>query len=253
GERRALGDWGLLLEDSEAVRSLAWPGAETAPGTDDPAASAADPAPLLTRRPLRLSARDGHALRLAPDGEALVAWRNEGRGRVGATILSDSYRLWLSGRQAAHGQLWADTVQTLARATGTHTAAAPEPAWLGERTSLCGLAAGDSITAPDGRRTALAIDPATGDAACAGYWPLQAGRHALQRGDDTLPLLVRDPAAYPAMHAAQRQAATLALAAQAPSAEASPQPGPGPRWPWWLAWLLASTALWWFERRPQTL
>lgn len=264
GDRRRLGDWGLVLEDSEAVRSLAWPGAgtadppaagtttaggTTAPGADDPAATAADPTPLLSRRPLRLSARDGRALRLAPDGEAIVAWRNEGRGRVGATILSDSYRLWLSGRRAAHGQLWADTVQTLARATGTDTAPAPEPAWLGERTSLCGLSPGDTVTAPDGSRTALAIDPATGDAACAGFWPMQSGTYSLQRGEDTLPLLVRDPAAYPAMHAAQRRAATSAIAAQAPTAEASPPPIPGPRWPWWLAWLLASASLWWFERR----
>lgn len=276
-DRQALGAWGLDLEDSDAVRSLAWPGAERADplpalagiagnprpaGTgaatvsDDSlpvvsaAAGAADPAPLLSRRPLHLSASDGRALLVAPDGEALVAWRNEGRGRIGASILSDSHRLWLSGRRAAYGQLWADTVQTLARAKDDAPVPAPAPAWLGERTVLCGLSAGDAVTAPDGSVTALAIDPATGGAACAGYWPVQAGIHSLQRGEHTLPMLVRDPAAYPAMHAAQRQAATLALAAQASTAEATPQPTPGPRWPWWLAWLLASAALWWFERRP---
>lgn len=250
GDRQALGEWGLELEESDAVRSLTLPGTENA---DQPAVSVAagtaDPAPLLSRRPLGLSAADGRALRTAPDGDALVAWRNEGRGRVGATVLSDSYRLWLSGRRAAYGQLWADTVQTLARANGETPMAAPAPAWLDERTVLCGLSEGDAVTAPDGTRTVLAIDPATGDAACAGYWPMQAGKHSVQRGDQTLPLAVRDPADYPAMLAAERKAATAELAARAPAAESLPSERAGPRWPWWLAWLLASTGTWWFERR----
>ena len=263
GDRQSLAEWGLVLEDSDAVRSLSLPGAalaDPAPAlasangvdgspTDDAAASAANPAPLLSRRPLRLGARDGRVLQRADDGETLVAWRNHGRGRVGATILSDSYRLWLSGRQAAYGQLWADTVQTLARASADAPMAVPAPAWLGERTVLCDLSLGDAVSAPDGEITPLAIDPATGSAACAGYWPTQTGTHSLQHGGETLPLFVRDPDAYPAMHAAQRHAATQALAMQASSAEAAPQPVPGPRWPWWLAWLLASGALWWFERR----
>ncbi|GAB2669075.1 carboxypeptidase regulatory-like domain-containing protein [Arenimonas aestuarii] len=240
--------WGVMLEDSDAVRSLRWPLAQDA----DAAAAANNPAPVLSRRPLHLSATDGRALHLAPDGAALVAWRNEGRGRVGATILSDSYRLWLSGRRAAHGQLWATTVQTLARARGEGSTAAPAPAWAGERTMLCGLSDGDSVTAPDGSRTALAIDPASGAAACAGYWPAQLGVHQINRGETTLPLLVRDPDAYPAMIAAQRQAATKGLAAQAPAVEPAPHQQPGPRWPWWLAWLLASGALWFHERRPRS-
>ena len=255
----SLRDWGLLLEASEGVRSLRWPdsgvgGTSVAKGigTEVPptgAAAANNPAPLLSRQPLRLSARDGRALHLAPDGEALVAWRNEGRGRVGATLLSDSYRWWLSGRRAAFGQHWASTVQTLARARGEDKAAAPAPAWLGERTMFCGLAEGDHVTDPDGTRIPLAIDPASGAAACAGYWPAAAGVHQLRRGESTLPLLVRDPAAYPAMIAAERQAATKALAAQAPVANTAPHEQPGPRWPWWLAWLLASAALWLYERR----
>ncbi|GGA83876.1 hypothetical protein GCM10011521_22850 [Arenimonas soli] len=241
-----LREWGLDLEDSEAVRSLRWPDTRGA----DAAAAATNPAPLLSRRPLRLSARDGRPLHLAPDGETLVAWRNEGRGRVGATLLSDSYRWWLSGRQAAFGQHWATTVQTLARAHGENTPAAPDAAWRGERTMFCGLSEGDQVTDPDGNRITLAIDPASGAAACAGYWPATAGVHQLRRGVSTLPLFVRDPDDYPAMVAAGRQAATRALAAQAPAVEPAPHEQPGPRWPWWLAWLLASTLLWLYERRP---
>ncbi len=243
----SLREWGLLLDASEGLRGLRWPDSGVG------AAAATNPAPLLSRQPLRLSARDGRALQLAPDGEPLVAWRNEGRGRVGATILSDSYRWWLSGRRAAFGQHWADTVQTLARARGEDKVATPAPAWLGERTMVCGLAAGDHVTDPDGNRITLAIDPASGAAACAGYWPAQAGWHPLTRGETNVPLLVRDPAAYPAMIAAERQAATKALAAQAPAAEPAPHEQPGPRWPWWLGWLLASAALWFYERRQYTL
>jgi hypothetical protein len=140
-------------------------------------------------------------------------------------------------------------VQTLARARGEDKAATPAPAWLGERTVLCGLTQGDHVTDPDGTRIPLAIDPASGTAACAGYWPAMSGVHQLRRGESTLPLLVRDPTAYPAMIAAERQAATQALAAQAPAAETGPHEQPGPRWPWWLGWLLASAALWLYERR----
>ena len=250
----ALRDWGLVLEPFDGVRSLRWPGAALADGAAQEAAAAANnPEPVLSRRPLRLSARQGRVLARAPDGEALVAWRNEGRGRVGATVLSDSYRLWLSGRRAAHGQLWADTVQTLARAEGKDPAPAPAAAWLGERTILCGLSEGDGVTSPGGAQVELVIDPASGAAACAGYWPAEAGVHQLRRGDSTLPLLVRDPAAYPAMVAAERQAATKALAAQSPTTEATPHEQPGPRWPWWLAWLLVSGALWLYERRQRPL
>jgi hypothetical protein len=43
--------------------------------------------------------------------------------------------------------------------------------------------------------------------------------------------------------------ATETLASTAPAATAArPAPVPGPRWPWGLAWLLASAALWWLER-----
>ena len=260
----SLREWGLVLEASEGTRGFRWP--DTAPvggtsvpkgiGTEVPPTSvsaATNPAPQLSRRPLKLSARDGRPLHLAPDGEALVAWRNEGRGRVGATILSDSYRLWLSGRQSAFGQHWADTVQTLARARGEDSAPTLEPAWRGERTTLCGLSEGDRVIGPDGSEVTLAIDPASGALACAGFWPAQAGLHQLRRGETSLPLLVRDPDAYPAMVAYERQAATKTLAAQAPVVEPVAHEQPGPRWPWWLAWLLASTGLWLYERRARTL
>lgn len=253
----SLRDWGLLFEDFDGARSLAWPGTAGDAGTisspDDrasgPASNPTNPAPVLSRRPLRLSASHGRALVSAPDGEAVVAWRNEGRGRIGASILSDSYRLWLSGRIAAHGELWASTVQTLARAHGDASLPAAPEAWLGERVALCGVSPDDTVTSPEGDVVPLVPDPASGTAACAGYWPARAGAHRWQHGGDALPLMVRDPAEHPALAAAERQAATHALAAQAATVVATPQERPGPRWPWWLAWLLASVATWWLERR----
>ncbi|KFL36994.1 hypothetical protein [Arenimonas donghaensis] len=247
----ALRDWGLAVEDADLLQGLTWPGTEQPDvRAADSAVAATDRAPQLSRRPLELSARDGRVLHAAPDGEALVAWRQEGRGRVAASVLSDSYRLWLTGRRSAHGQLWADIVQTLARARDPRRPAPLAPAWLGERAMLCGLPEDASVVAPDGNAMALQVDPASGAAACAGYWPEQTGRHWLEHDGQSSPLQVRAPERYPAMLAAQRHAATQALVAPSATVASQPRKVPGPRWPWWLGWLLASAALWWFERRP---
>ncbi|PTT40594.1 hypothetical protein DBR33_14150, partial [Stenotrophomonas sp. HMWF022] len=39
------------------------------------------------------------------------------------------------------------------------------------------------------------------------------------------------------------------LAASAPATAQADQRVPGSRWPWWLAFVLCASLLWWLERR----
>lgn len=250
-DRATLRAWSLQAEPADIARGLRLPGTEHADASLalDAETRAADTAPLLSRHALALSAADGAVLLRAGDDKPLALWRPEGRGRVALWTLSDSYRLWLAGRRSAYGQLWANAVDTLARGTEAATPELPAYAWLHQRVALCDLPDGARVRSPDGTESALRPDPATGQARCAAFWPAQAGRHAVLVDDNELPLLVHDPAELPAMAARETQLATLALVSGASPATATPAPVPGPRWPWFAAWLLLSTALWWLERR----
>ena len=255
GERRVLQEWGFQVENADFARNLRLPGSETADapaGGTDPAGAevrATDTAPLLSRRPLQLRAVDGVALQTATDGEALALWRPEGRGRIALWTLSDSFRLVLAGRRAAHGSLWAQTVATLARSAGPATGAVPENARVGERAILCAVAEDTWVQAPDGARVALTPDPASGARACAAYWPAQAGWHERSDGGGRVAFPVRAADSAPGLAAAATREATAALAnATSATRVGPPMPMPGPRWPWGLAWLLAVAALWWLER-----
>ena len=44
-------------------------------------------------------------------------------------------------------------------------------------------------------------------------------------------------------------ATTQALATTVPVSAQAMQPVAGPRWPWWLAFVLCASLLWWLERR----
>ncbi|WP_374473482.1 carboxypeptidase regulatory-like domain-containing protein [Arenimonas sp.] len=250
-DRTVLRTWGLQADTADIARGLRLPGTEHADATLalDAETRAADVAPLLSRRPLALSAADGAVLLRAGDEAPLALWRAEGRGRVALWTLSDSYRLWLAGRRSAYGQLWANAVDTLARGAEAALPELPTHAWLNQRVAFCGLPDGARVRAPDGAETALLPDPTAGDARCAAFWPTQPGRHAVLVGDQAWPLLVRDPAELPAMAARENQLATLALVNAGGATAANPAPVPGPRWPWFVAWLLLSSALWWLERR----
>jgi hypothetical protein len=59
---------------------------------------------------------------------------------------------------------------------------------------------------------------------------------------------VRDARALPGIAAREMREATERLALQPPRDATAKATASGPRWPWFLAWLLASAALWWFER-----
>lgn len=211
--------------------------------------------PTLSRRPLRVAARQGTALLRAEGGEPLALWRAEGRGRIALWWLSDSHRLVLGGDAPAHGSLWSRAVGVLARARGD---AAPE--WRGDdarvhqRQTLCRLAADARVVAPVGGGVMLSPDPAAaGDARdgtfCAGYWPAEPGWHVLRSGGGEWPFHVRgaDDAAGLAANASREQTQRLAASRHGARAPVSLQ-DVGQRWPWFLAWLIVSAGLWWLER-----
>ena len=83
------------------------------------------------------------------------------------------------------------------------------------------------------------------------FWPRAAGWFTVQSGRASQTFNVRAAGEAPGLHARILGEQTQRLVIDAPEvARSSVQPPriPGARWPWWLAWLLFSAALWWFER-----
>lgn len=237
--------------DDDAERARIGPGTQDSPRPHDAAVAEV---PALTRRTLRTTAGDALPLLSDETGTPLGLWRAQGRGRVAVWVLTDSYRLVLAGRSDVYGELWSDAIATLARAQPLLSFAVEGEARQDQRMSLCGVAAGASVISPEGEKTSLLSDPATGAKGCAAFWPRQAGWHRLQSGDRQQRFHVRARNAAMGLHAGEVRAATQRLAAEpalggsgvATTSRAHLQPGE--RWPWWLAWLLASAGLWWFER-----
>jgi hypothetical protein len=150
----------------------------------------------------------------------------------------------LSGRGDLYGDWWGRMMAAVVRPAPGSVPAFTGPAWVGERTSLCGLKPGARV---DG--APLAIDPATGD--CAAWWPDRAGWHQLGRTDGSSAAFYIYPAnALPTLRTAQmHQAMALLQGADHKSDPAkAARAVPGPSWPWFIGWLIASALLWWFER-----
>lgn len=203
--------------------------------------------PPLTRRIVRSGAGETRPLLADATGAILASWRPLGRGRVAAWFVTDSAGLVSSGHGDRYGELWAQTVSTLARAG---TASAPRfdsLAHRGERTALCGLEPGDRLTAPDGQAVRLLADRAM--PGCAGYWPKIGGWHVLRRGEARWPFYVH-PVLPPGLAAAERRDATLALVRDGPKAMAvhTGAPRAGASWPWLLGLIAFAALIWWFER-----
>jgi hypothetical protein len=231
--------------------------ARIGPGTRDQSRAHDAPVPetpVLTRRTLRLVADDGVPLLLDQDDRPLAVWRAEGRGRIAVWALTDTYRLVLAGRDDLHGETWSDAAATLARAQAGRPFAIEGESRVGERVAICGVARDARVLSPGGKVTAVLVDPSTGATSCAAYWPREAGWHRVSSAKRTQLFHVRARTDAPNLHANIVRDATLRLTADAPAAtEATnaslPMPRhPGARWPWWLAWLLVSGALWWLER-----
>ncbi|KGQ19357.1 hypothetical protein LF41_3007 [Lysobacter dokdonensis DS-58] len=236
--------------DEDALR------ARIGPGTRDQSRAHDAPVPetpALTRRTLRLAANDGVVLLHDQANAPLALWRAEGRGRIAVWSLTDTYRLVLAGREDLHAETWSHAIATLARAQASDPITIEGETRVGERIALCGLSRDAVVAAPHGTKTPLLIDPTTGDRACAAYWPREAGWHTATRARGVQYFHVVAADATPGLHANRLREATQRLVAESvggSNAKAGSEPPriPGARWPWWLAWLLASGALWWFER-----
>jgi hypothetical protein len=206
--------------------------------------------------PVTLAARRGTVQLAADDGQAIAWWQPRGQGRTGVWRLLDSYRLVLKGEAARYASLWGATIGLLARPRAAPAPPPPLPrnAWVDERVTLCGLGAAATVIGPDEAQPVRLI---VGSDGCAAYWPDAAGWHRLETGGMTWPLYVRAADDGRSLRAAIDSRATADLAvtdpdrqhAAPPSAAAPAVPQrPMARWPWLLAWLAVTAALWWFER-----
>lgn len=203
---------------------------------------------VLQRLPL--IAKDDALIAVArdADGDAFAVARNRGQGRIGAWWLQGSHTLVTRGQGALHDALWADALDTLARPRQAVLPVPPALAWQFERTVLCAREATFRVTAPDGAVTEVATRGA-GDAHwCGGYWPRETGWHTLQAGEAGTRFFVRAAADASPLYQAQTSAATRALAGAGPAHAPARALRPGARWPWFLAWLLPASVLWWLQR-----
>jgi hypothetical protein len=202
----------------------------------------------LTRRDARIGVAGGVPLLRDAQGAVLTSWVALGRGRVAAWPVTDSYVLALRGTPAAYAQLWSETFAALGRPRPQAAPRLDSIVRVGERLAACGIADGATIAAPVGDPARLIVERPS---RCAAFWPRRSGWHLLTAGAVGWPFYVHPADALPALRAAEARDATLRLAADrgAAGGAAATVPRPGSSWPWAAAWLLASGALWWFERR----
>jgi hypothetical protein len=125
---------------------------------------------------------------------------------------------------------------------------------VGERTAVCarGARAEMAVDLPGlQQRLRLQRRADQADAACAAFWPAQAGWQRVPGTDSTeapAAVYIYAAADWPGWQRALRRAATARYAARAlPDRQARAQPLPA--WPWAMAFVAAMLALWWRERR----
>lgn len=187
-------------------------------------------------------------------GATLSAWRAVGRGRVAVFTGVDSFGLTLTGRNALYGDWWGGMLSAVARPVGAATPAFSGPAWVGDRVALCGLNGDARVETPDGGK--VTVRTGSGAAGCAGFWPEASGWHLLHvstPGEDqqVRPFFVQPADRLTGVRAARDRDATLMLSGAAPSVRSAAVQGPeipGSPWPWFIAWLMLSAALWGLER-----
>lgn len=266
--RQRLQDLGLPVQGDGSSHALELPGdgdsavlaarrgplaAGTLPtGYGEEADRSSHNAPLPALEALALQAPDSTALLQDGTGKAVGGWRGVGKGRIGLLPLTDSWRWVLAGRDDRHGELWSGVVAMLARAQGSADALwSPQPiGWAGERQALCGVQAPLQAFNARGEGLPLIVDGAASTLRCAGWWPTEAGWQRLQYGDSTVWRYVFDPKDAPTLHRqAMIDATTQVLADATAASTPATQPVAGSRWPWWLAFVLCASLLWWLERR----
>ncbi|MDV3512839.1 hypothetical protein R1L06_19105 [Stenotrophomonas sp. C4297] len=266
--RQRLRDLGLPVQGDGSSRTLELPGdgesailaarrgplaAGTLPtGYGEEADRSSHGAALPALEALALQFPGSTALLHDRAGNTIGGWRAVGKGRIGLLPLTDSWRWVLAGRDDRHGELWSSVVATLGRALGSSDALwSPQPiSWAGERQSVCGVQEPLQAFNERGESAPLIVDGATSAMRCAGWWPRESGWQRLQHGDSTVWRYVFDPKDAPALHRqAMIDATTQALASSTSENTLMMQPVPGSRWPWWLAFVLCASLLWWLERR----
>lgn len=262
--RAQLADLGMALTEDSGTAPVELPStgdagvlrARTGPGSADAPfdpAMAGEALPELLRRAVQPDASDAVPLTVPGLEEAFAWWRAEGQGRIGLWTLLDGHRLALAGRSDLHGGLWSGAVASLARPLADQAPRFEAMPRAGRRTPICGLPEDEvAVSAPDGTRVAVLVDPGAGPRACAGFWPQAGGWHLLHAGDRSWPFHVLAADAAPGLAAAALRDGTLRMAGEGAAATVAASPAPtrrGPSWPWFAAWLAVSGLLWWLERR----
>lgn len=239
-----------LAQDAETLAVRRGPGSDDISGTVN---SIDDPAPDLGRWTFRTGPSFVPAV-IDADGGMVSGWQQRGQGRVSLWTLANSFALVLNGQADRYEQWWSATLSAVARPDSVFRPEVPALVQAGERMAICGLAAPARALAPDGTEAPLVIDPDAGARGCAAYWPADPGVHTIAQtgpGDEqTFEVLILPAASLTSIRARETGEATAIWAAQqnAPTAREVPDRR-GPAWPWFLAWLLVSGALWYGERR----
>jgi len=232
---------GIGLNNADIATTLHLPG-ETRQG-----ATAA-----LQRLPLAVKGDALIAIARDDAGEAFAVARNRGQGRIGAWWLQDSHTLVTSGQAALHDALWADALDAIARPRQAVPPTVPALSWQFERAVVCAQEATLRVTAPSGIATDVTTRGAGDSRWCGGYWPRETGWHTLQAGAASTRFFVRAAADAPSLYQAHTSAQTGALAGASAAGALTLVAQPGARWPWFLAWLLPASVLWWLQRARRT-
>lgn len=212
-----------------------------------------DPAPELGRWTLRTGA-DVVPVVTDADGALLAGWQQRGQGRVALWTLADSFALVLGGQQDRYAQWWSQTLSAVARPDSLFRPDVPTLVQVGERAAICGVASNARAIAPGDTEVALVIDPDAGPRGCAAYWPLAPGEHRIVQtsrdGEQAFAFLAFPEAAFTSLRAAETGRATTRWTAQQSATAARSLPERrSPGWPYFLAWLVLTGALWFGERR----
>lgn len=246
-------DWaalGLPLSEDGTARPLQLPPASTRRPDGGPS-EIAEPPPELTRRIFRHEGPRAVSILREADGVALASWRARGRGRIGVWTVVDSYALVLTGRVDLYAELWSELFSVLARPGQEARPQVGELARAGARVAVCGLSGQAQVLGPGDDRRTLSVDPATGEEACAAFWPERSGWHMVRDADrPETPFYVHAADAAPSLAMAANRRATLSLASRKPQPGTAPasQDAPGSPWPWFLGLLAVLGASWWLER-----
>jgi hypothetical protein len=239
-----------LAPDAEALAFRRGPGTADVP---DGLNLIDDPAPDLGRWVVQAGSDFVTAVTDA-DGGIVSGWQQRGQGRVALWTAANSFALVLNGEAERYQQWWSDTLSAVVRPESLFRPDVPPLVQTGERIGVCGIAEPVRVMAPDGLEVPLAIDPDAGAWGCAAYWPSTTGVHTIvQEGRgarQTFAFMVLPEASLAPIRAQETGEATVRWAARQNTPGVPATPGRrGAAWPWFLAWLLLSGALWFGERR----